>query len=140
MTPVPQEPSDAEYCTVLLMRADMWLSLPDRNMLNQVDDLVLRTRAGAGVPERIRGQYNRVLSGERLSDATRADFVTQAGGQFKAQLAGYQQLEEQFRGIAGRAGMDPRQIVVESATAAPGGAQKSPLQPSAGWGPVQVMP
>jgi hypothetical protein len=67
----------------------------------------------AGVPERVRAQWNRALNGERLSDETRKDFVTQAGGQFAAQLRGHTQLETQFRGLATQSGMPPEQVVVD---------------------------
>jgi hypothetical protein len=95
----------------------------------------------AGIPERLRAQWNRALQGERLTEVTRADFLNQAGGQFAAQQAGQKQLEEQFRGVATRAGMDPAQIVVEFGrpVAAPG-KPTAPAAPSPGWGPFQVLP
>lgn len=99
-------------------------------------------RAGS-YGERMKAAVEKAYSGEMLTPSMRADFVTQAQGLFAAQQANYQRLEDQFRGIAGRAGMDTSQIVVEmdkpGARAAPP-AGKPPAAPSAGWGPVQVMP
>ncbi len=65
----------------------------------------------AGVPERLRAQWNRALSGERLSDVTRADFVAQAQGQYGSQAQAQQVRQKQFRGIAESAGMDPLRAV-----------------------------
>ncbi len=99
------------------------------------------TAANSGsVPERIWAQYNKVLKGERLSEVMRADFAKQASGQYQAQLRAYKKLEEQFRGLAERAGMDPRQIVVDRVLdhgPDPAAPSTKPVQPSSGWGPIQ---
>jgi hypothetical protein len=67
----------------------------------------------AGVPDRIRNLWNRLLSGERLNPEQRKDFVGQARGQFAAQRRLQKQLEDQYRGIARRSRIDPEQIVVD---------------------------
>lgn len=65
----------------------------------------------AGVPDRIRAQYNQVLSGERLAPATRQDFVTQSEGLFDGQSKFYQSDVERFSTLANRFGVDPDLVV-----------------------------
>jgi hypothetical protein len=57
----------------------------------------------AGMPERIRAQYNRVIDGERLTTKTRNDFVSRAGKLFDTQvknhdkrIAEYSRLAKEF--------------------------------------------
>jgi len=72
------------------------------------------TAAAAGsVPQRIRAQYNRVVSGERLSATQRLDFLSQSQNLFTSQLRMQLNLETQFRGIAERADVDPNDVVVD---------------------------
>lgn len=67
----------------------------------------------AGVPERIRGQFNRILSGERLTPAQRTDFIKTADGIFETQLNTQRELEKNFRGLAGRQNIDPADVVID---------------------------
>lgn len=67
----------------------------------------------AGVPERIRAWYNRLISGERLTDDVRKDFVTQAGGLYRVQADQYQGLQGQYRDIAKRSGANPENTIVD---------------------------
>lgn len=67
----------------------------------------------AGVPEQLRAQYNKVISGERLTDATRDDFVSQARGLFQSQAQNQLELESQFGGIAERTGAAREDVVVD---------------------------
>jgi hypothetical protein len=67
----------------------------------------------AGIPERIRNLYNSALAGERLSPNQRADFVGQAGRQFK-------QVQQQQRGLynvyaqrAERGKLNPADVVID---------------------------
>ena len=66
----------------------------------------------AGVPERIRAQYNKILEGERLSDATRKDFVDRATKLYEAQEAGQSKIEEQYKDLAKRNGLNPDNVVI----------------------------
>lgn len=59
----------------------------------------------ASVPERLRAQYNKVIAGERLSDATRHDFVNRAGRLFEGQGKIYQKNLGEFRRIAKEANL-----------------------------------
>lgn len=67
----------------------------------------------AGVPERIRAQYNRILSGERLSEKQRQDFLDTANRGFETQLKTQQQLEQSFRALAERQNMNPDDVVLD---------------------------
>lgn len=65
----------------------------------------------AGVPERVRNSYNRVLSGERLGPDQRADFVGQADNLFTAQR---EQADKQISNVLEQADQDgiPRSRVL----------------------------
>ena len=72
------------------------------------------TAANAGsVPDRIRGQYNRVLRGERLAEAQRADFVHQSGVLFDSASERQDGLETYFSELATQYGFDPSRVVRE---------------------------
>ncbi len=85
-----------------------------------------------GVPDTIRQQYNKVLSGERLADGQRQDFLKQSGNLYKAQLGRQRQIESQFSDLATRRGMNPKDVVLDYAgpeeqqAAPPGGASPTP--------------
>ena len=65
----------------------------------------------ASVPERIRGMYNRVANGERLTEEQRADFLQQGMTLYQAQEQTHQATRAQFEAIAARSGIDPRDVV-----------------------------
>ena len=67
----------------------------------------------AGVPAQIRNLYNRVLTGERLNVTQRQDFLNASRNVFASQRDIQLQQEDQYRGIAGRLGMDPQNVVVD---------------------------
>ena len=67
----------------------------------------------AGIPERIRGQYNKALTGERLTPSQRAEFKNQATAQYKSQLDTYKQAVGRYSGLADSYGYDPTRIVTE---------------------------
>lgn len=67
----------------------------------------------AGVPERIRAQYNRVINGERLSKVTRKDFFDTANRLFKSQEDKQKQLERSFTAIAKAQGIDPKKVIID---------------------------
>lgn len=66
----------------------------------------------AGVPDRVRNYYNRVMSGERLADTQRADFVSRADSLYQGALRNHTKVEGQYTDIARRAGLDPRDVVI----------------------------
>lgn len=79
----------------------------------------------SGVPAKIRGQWNKLVNGERLAPETRADFVSQAGQIFKTQKQRSDKLRDKYSKIATRAGIDPQDVLGDdllSGVQVPGGA------------------
>jgi len=66
----------------------------------------------AGVPARIRNQYNKIIEGERLNEAQRADFINQANNIFGAQQKVQGRIDDQFSKIAVQSGIDPAQVII----------------------------
>lgn len=52
------------------------------------------------VPETVRGQYNKALSGQKISDAVRNDFIKQAKKEYNTKANIQLQLDERYRKIA----------------------------------------
>lgn len=67
----------------------------------------------AGVPEQIRAKYNKILSGERLSPATRADFVGRSNKLFQRQLGTQRKMEKRFGAIAKRFKLKPEDTIID---------------------------
>lgn len=89
----------------------------------------------AGIPDRIRNMYNRAKSGERMSDNQRTDFVGQAEGLMRAQRGKQAELENQYRGIAERAGMNPADVVIDyQGSYRQGDGSRGNQEPGAGGG------
>ncbi len=65
----------------------------------------------AGVPDRIRNQWNKAKSGERLTAAQRADFVGQARKLYAVHRRQYGEQAERYRALAQKAGGDPDDVV-----------------------------
>lgn len=72
----------------------------------------------AGVPEQIRAQYNKALSGERLTPDTRKDFVGRAEGLFEAQRSVHQRRVSEYERLAQAVGADPKQVIVDQSISA----------------------
>lgn len=91
----------------------------------------------AGVPDRIRNVFNRILSGERLNPEQRADFIRQAEQQYQVRERQYQALREQYRGVAKNARARPDQVILDygvanqAAPPPPGPQVPSPPRPRA---------
>lgn len=69
----------------------------------------------AGVPERIRGLYNRVLAGTRLVPEQRDDFFTQAGTLYRAQIERQKEVDKTFTELARVRGIAPERIFIDFA-------------------------
>jgi len=65
----------------------------------------------AGVPERIRNLYNKLINGERLSPKQRMDFLRQAQGMFQALEEEQAVRDKYFTGYAQRHGMNVEDVV-----------------------------
>lgn len=66
----------------------------------------------AGVPAVVQSYYNRVMTGERLADSQRADFLKRAGMIYNDVLGNHKRLEGQYTDIAKRNAIDPRDVVI----------------------------
>lgn len=66
-----------------------------------------------GVTDRVRNLYNRVLTGEKLNPNQRADFVKQSGRIMDSASDSHKKLEDNYRGIAERSGVNPADVVVD---------------------------
>jgi hypothetical protein len=64
-----------------------------------------------GIDATIRNVYNKVASGERLTQAQRQDFLQSAYGLVESQIPNVQQTIDRYTSIAGRAGLNPEDIV-----------------------------
>jgi hypothetical protein len=67
----------------------------------------------AGVPDRIRSRYNNVLSGERLAENTRQDFIQTAQDLYATQLASQSYLDKNYEDLATSYGLDPDKVVLD---------------------------
>jgi hypothetical protein len=99
----------------------------------------------AGIPERLRAQYNKVISGERLGDDQRKDFVDRAEGLYGSQLSIQKRQEDEYRRLAKGRGANPENVVIDRALPpAQAVAQAQPGQPITktlkDGRTVQVMP
>ena len=71
----------------------------------------------AGVPDRIRAQYNRVISGERLATNTRNDFLRQSENLFNSQLRQQKRLQADFQKQATDFQLDPNKVAPDLSSA-----------------------
>ncbi len=65
----------------------------------------------AGVPERIRAQYNRLLNGQRLGPTQRADFLQRARIMGRDRASMFQATIQRYTGRANSMGVDPADVV-----------------------------
>lgn len=91
----------------------------------------------AGVPDRIRNVYNRIMSGERLNDTQRQDFINQATKLHDTSMRQYQSVRQQMGTIAGGAKARPDQVMVDFGAVQPPQGDPPP-QPQAPQQPPQV--
>jgi hypothetical protein len=73
------------------------------------------------VPGQVVSMYNRILRGERLNETQRADFLNQSKGLYSSQLDVQKQIDSQFADLATKAGVDPKEVLLnfEANTPAP---------------------
>jgi len=70
------------------------------------------TNAGS-VPDRVRAQYNKALTGQGLIDEIRQDFYAQSRNLIESQRELQQDIAERYRGIALQNKLDPNQVVFD---------------------------
>jgi hypothetical protein len=66
-----------------------------------------------GVSEDIRNLYNKVNTGQRLSQQQRQDFLQSAYGLVESQMPNAQQLIDRYTAIAGRSNLNPEDVVAD---------------------------
>jgi len=89
-----------------------------------------KTAAASGaLGERMKAAFGRVASGERLSAAMRADFVDRGKRLYVKQAEHHQMLRQQYEGLAGRADVKPKDVLVDYRP--PGGAESPSAPPPA---------
>jgi hypothetical protein len=67
----------------------------------------------AGIPDRVRAQYNKAISGERLADTTRTDFVKRAGALYDRQKKTQEKNRKQYEGLARKYKLDPSRVITD---------------------------
>jgi hypothetical protein len=82
-----------------------------------------------GVPERVRALWNRVLTGEKLTEEQRKDYQDRSQKLYDQSTSDYEHTKTQYGRLAERYGADPANVTLEfGSTAAPaGGARQKPL-------------
>jgi hypothetical protein len=85
----------------------------------------------AGIDDRIKNIYNRLLNGERLNPEQRQDFINQAQGLFGRAETQYGSTQQQYRGLAERKGIDPRNVILDYSIPKTEGRMDPPAGPKA---------
>lgn len=67
----------------------------------------------AGVGDRVRAWYNRVMTGERLSETQRLDFLDRAERLYQGMLKNHESIEKQFRERAKRSNVNPDNVIID---------------------------
>jgi len=70
----------------------------------------------AGVGPRVQAMYNSVISGQRLADTQRNDFMDRADSLYQAALRGQKQLDKAYKGIAERNKVNVDNVVIDYAS------------------------
>lgn len=83
-----------------------YMKLLDPNSTVREGEFATAQNAG-GVDDTVVNLYNKAKSGERLNPSQRADFIKQAKGVYQAQAEQLSQIEDEFKGLSGRYGVDP---------------------------------
>ena len=65
----------------------------------------------AGIPDVIKNQYNKLMTGERLNTTQRADFLNQANLQYNIQYQNFKPILDNYTAEAGYLGVDPSRII-----------------------------
>jgi len=74
--------------------------------------------ASGSFGERIQGAMQRVISGQRLPDSLRNDFIREADNLYTSQKTGADRLTASYTGMAKRMGLNPENVIVDYASKA----------------------
>lgn len=89
-----------------------YMKMLDPNSVVRESEFATAANA-AGVPDRVRNTFNRILSGERLAKNQRKDFITQADKLYKSANRRNDQTLGFYRGYADRIGIPVEDIIVK---------------------------
>lgn len=89
------------------------------------------TAAAAGsVSDRVRGIYNRISAGKRLSAPQRKDFLDRSKRLMGSANTGYQRSASSYNRLANKYGVDPSRVTVDLSRQGGGGQQAQPQRQS----------
>lgn len=103
-----QKPSPASDISLIYN----FMKMLDPGSVVREGEFATAQNAGS-IDQRVTAMYNRVLSGQRLTDETRNDFVNQAHGLHARSANQYQRIQQQYQGIASRSGVDPNNTIID---------------------------
>lgn len=84
----------------------------DPNSVVRESEFALQASAG-NLGTKIQNMYNRAAKGNRLTDEQRAELRNEIQNLYNGHLQGYNQLKEQFNGIAYENELNPRNIITD---------------------------
>lgn len=84
----------------------------------------------AGIPERVRANYNRVVNGERLTEETRKDFLKQAKNLYGSQENQYKKSRKEYERITRKYGLNPETVLVDQSANMPESEVAPPAAPA----------
>ena len=87
----------------------------------------------AGIDTQILNMYNKVISGERLSQAQRADFVGTSGRVFDSHRGTQSSLVDTYTGLANKYKLNPENVVRDMAEGMPNGGRTIRINTDEEW-------
>lgn len=95
-----------------------FMKMNDPNSTVREGEYATAQNAGS-VPQRVVGIYNKVLSGESLTPAQRADFVAQAGRLYGSQVGSFSQDYKRYADLAQKYNFSPDKVVYDRTAGLP---------------------
>jgi hypothetical protein len=95
-----------------------FMKMNDPNSTVREGEYATAQNAGS-VPQRVWGIYNKVLNGETLTPAQRADFVKQAGNLYGSQVNSFSQEYKRYSDLAQKYNFTPDKIVYDRTAGLP---------------------
>lgn len=89
-----------------------FMKLQDPSSTVREGEFATAQNAGS-IPDAVRSAYNRAISGERLADRVRNDFLNTARTQAKSAMEQSRGIQDRYSAIARQNGLDPSQIVYD---------------------------
>ncbi len=89
-----------------------YMKMLDPSSVVREGEFATAANAG-GVPDRARATYNKVLSGKRLSEKQRQDFLNRSDKLYDAQLETHEKLVSEYSRLAEDYGIEPPHVIVD---------------------------